>query len=100
MSPRADSILLLSVDHDPADDRLAAIGYRRIQGGEIRNQRIEIPQSGSIADEAEAMISVLGALIDDRDARVVSGRSSPQSASPTARFTPKQAADSPEFEGQ
>jgi hypothetical protein len=99
MSPRADSILLLSVDHDPADDRLAAIGYRRIQGGEIRNQRIEIPQSGSIAED-EAMVSVLGALIDDRDARVVSGRSSPQSASPTARFTPKQAADSPEFEGQ
>ena len=65
MPPRADSILLLSVDHDPVDDRLAAIGYRRIQGGEIRNQKIEIPQSGSTADEAEAMVAVLGALIAD-----------------------------------
>ena len=37
MPPRADAILLLSVDHDPVDDRLAAIGYRRVQGGTVRN---------------------------------------------------------------
>ena len=65
MPPRADAMLLLSVDHDPVDDRLAGIGYRRVQNGEVRNQWIEIPRSGSTADEAEAMIKVLGALIAD-----------------------------------
>jgi hypothetical protein len=65
MPPRADAILMLSVDHDPVDDRLAAIGYRRVQGGTVRTERIEVPASGSLADEAMAMISVLGALILD-----------------------------------
>lgn len=65
MPPRADAMLLLSVDHDPVDDRLATIGYRHIQNGEVRNQRIEIPRSGSNEDEATAMVNVLGALIAD-----------------------------------
>lgn len=65
MPPRADAILQLSVDHDPVDDRLAAIGYRRIQDGEIKNEKIEVVDSGSAADEAEAMVNVLGALIAD-----------------------------------
>lgn len=65
MPPRADAVLILSVDHDPVDDRLAAIGYRRVQGGTVRTERIEVPASGSIADEAAAMIRVLGALILD-----------------------------------
>lgn len=65
MPPRVDAILLLSVDHDPVDDRLAAIGYRRVQDGTVRNQHVEVPRSGSSADEAAAMVAVLGALIAD-----------------------------------
>lgn len=65
MPPRADAMLLLSVDHDPVDDRIAAIGYRRIQDGGVRHESIEVPASGSMADEAEVMIRVLSALILD-----------------------------------
>lgn len=65
MPPRADTVLMLSVDHDPVDDRIAAIGYRRVQAGSATNQRIEVPRSGAAADEAEAMVVVLGALISD-----------------------------------
>ena len=65
MPPRADVILLLSVDHDPVDDRIAAIGYRRVEGGKVVGQKIEIPKSGEAEDEALAMITVLAALIDD-----------------------------------
>jgi hypothetical protein len=65
MPPRADAVLMVSVDHDPVDDRIAAIGYRRLQGGVVRTERIEVPGSGSLADEAAAMIRVLSALIED-----------------------------------
>ena len=65
MPPRADAVLMVSVDHDPVDDRIAAIGYRRFQDGGVRTERIEVPGSGSLADEAAAMIRVLSALIED-----------------------------------
>ena len=65
MPPRADAMLLLSVDHDPVDDRIAAIGYRRIQDGVIHNENIDVPASGSLADEADVIIRVLSALILD-----------------------------------
>ena len=64
MPPRVDVTLLVSIDHDPVDDRIAAFGYRRVEGDAI-TERIEIPRSGSIADEADALVSVLGRLIAD-----------------------------------
>jgi hypothetical protein len=65
MPPRADVLLMVSVDHDPVDDRIAAIGYRRVQDGVVHTERIEVPGSGGLADEAAAMIRVLSALIED-----------------------------------
>ena len=65
MPPRADIALLLSIDHDPVDDRIAAIGYRRVEGGKVVNQRVELPRSGGLEHEAQAMLSVLSALIED-----------------------------------
>ena len=65
MPPRADALLLLSVDHDPVDDRIAALGYRRVQDGVVVSERIEVPTSGSIEHEAQTLVSVLSALIGD-----------------------------------
>jgi hypothetical protein len=65
MPPRADTVLLLSVDHDPIDDRIAAIGYRRVDAGVSVSQHVAVPQTGSSADEAEAMVATLSALIAD-----------------------------------
>ncbi|POF32614.1 hypothetical protein CLV41_10216 [Roseibium marinum] len=65
MPPRVDAMLILSVDHDPIDDRIAAIGYRRVDDGIAVTEHIAIPKSGSIADEAEAMVATLSALILD-----------------------------------
>lgn len=65
MPRRADVTFLVSVDHDPVDDRIAAIGYRRLESGVVRAERIVVPTDGSLAAEAEAMISVLGDLIRD-----------------------------------
>lgn len=65
MPPRADVVFLVSVDHDPVDDRIAAIGYRKVEGGRIVRERIEVPQSSSLDDEAAAIIQVLAALIED-----------------------------------
>lgn len=65
MPPRADVVFLVSVDHDPVDDRIAAIGYRKAEGGRFAHQRIEVPRSSSLADEAAAIIQVLAALIED-----------------------------------
>src|SRR6185312_330268 len=56
MPPRADAVLMVSVDHDPIDDRIAAIGYRCVQGGTVLSERIDVPASGSLADEAKAII--------------------------------------------
>lgn len=65
MPPRADIVFLVSVDHDPVDDRIAAIGYRKAEGGRTVQERIEVPASSSLADEAAAIIQVLAALIED-----------------------------------
>lgn len=65
MPPRADVVFLLSVDHDPVDDRIAAIGFRRVEGAKLAREKIEVPKSGSTEDEAAAMIAVLSALIED-----------------------------------
>jgi hypothetical protein len=65
MPPRADAVLLLSVDHDPVDDRIAAIGYRLIRNGKIEREAIQVPSSASKRDEADAMAAVLGPLIED-----------------------------------
>lgn len=68
MPPRADVRFLLSIDHDPIDDRIAAIGYRRLEDGACTREVVEIPSTGSLEHEADAMISVLGALIADLSA--------------------------------
>jgi hypothetical protein len=65
MPPRCDTVLILSIDHDPVDDRVAAIGYRRVEQGRARSERIEVPRTGSSADEADALVRVLGLLIAD-----------------------------------
>src|SRR3546814_14778553 len=56
---------MLSVDFDPIDDRIAAIGYRRVEAGKVSNQHVHVPASGSAVDEAEAMVAVLPALVAD-----------------------------------
>src|SRR3546814_8968760 len=56
---------MLSVDFDPIDDRIAAIGYRRVEAGKVSNQHVHVPASGSAVDEAEAMVAVLSALVAD-----------------------------------
>jgi len=65
MPPRVDVAFLIVVDHDPVDDRIAAIGYRKIEAGRSVHQKIEVPRSSSLADEATAIIQVLAALIED-----------------------------------
>lgn len=65
MPPKADVAFLVVVDHDPVDDRIAAIGYRKVEAGRSIHQRIEVPRSSSLADEAAAIIQVLAALIED-----------------------------------
>lgn len=65
MPPRADVILLLSVDHDPVEDRIAAIGYRLIRAGRVEREAVQVPRSGSGRDEADAMAAVLAPLISD-----------------------------------
>ena len=80
MPPRADVALMLSVDHDPVDDRIAAIGYRRVNCGVSARERVVVPMSPSLADEAEALVTVLGALIGDLsdvDARNADGSIGP-----------------------
>src|SRR3546814_20800127 len=65
MPPRVDAVLMLSVDFDPIDDRIAAIGYRRVEAGNVSNQHVHVPASGSAVDAAEAMVAVLSALVAD-----------------------------------
>jgi hypothetical protein len=65
MPGRADVTFLVLVDHDAVDDRLAAIGYRRIEAGAVQAERIVVPANGTLAAEADAIIEVLGALIRD-----------------------------------
>ncbi|MCA3757232.1 MAG: hypothetical protein IM669_06865 [Phenylobacterium sp.] len=65
MPPKADEVLLLSVDQDPVDDRLAAVGYRRVRNGAVVREAIEVPATAALKDEANAMAAVLGPLIED-----------------------------------
>jgi hypothetical protein len=65
MPPRIDAILLLSVDHDPVDDRIAAIGYRQIRHGKILREAIQVPASADAKAEVDAIAAVLGPLIED-----------------------------------
>lgn len=65
MPPRADVAFLLSVDHDAVDDRLAAIGYRRLENGVIAADLVRVIDSGDGRAEIEAIVSVLGELIAD-----------------------------------
>src|SRR3546814_9086571 len=55
MPPRVDAVLMLSVDFDPIDDRIAAIGYRRVEAGKVSNQHVHVPASGSAVDGADEM---------------------------------------------
>ena len=65
MPPRADTALLLSVDHDPVEDRIATIGYQRVDRGRVTSEHICVPKTSSLGHESEALLSVLGALIAD-----------------------------------
>ncbi|WP_064713579.1 hypothetical protein [Rhizobium bangladeshense] len=66
MPSRVDSALLLSVDHDPVDDRIAALGYSRVENGHpVRASKVRVPKSGSLDHEREVLIEVLSELIAD-----------------------------------
>jgi predicted RecB family nuclease len=65
MPPRVDVAFLVSVDHDPVDDRLAAIGYRRLEEGRIAHERIEVLRTGRAQEEIDAIAAVLGNLLQD-----------------------------------
>jgi hypothetical protein len=66
MPSKIDSALLISVDHDPVDDRIAALGYTRIDNGKpARPPSIVVPKSSSLDDERDALIQVLSELILD-----------------------------------
>jgi hypothetical protein len=68
MPPQVDAMLLVSIDHDPVDDRLAAVGYRLVRGGRLEREAIEVPIDASGTAEAEALIAVLSRLITDLEA--------------------------------
>ncbi len=65
MPARADVALFLTVDHDPVDDRLAAIGYALFRGGAREREVIRVPQTAEAAGEALAIAEVLGQLVTD-----------------------------------
>lgn len=65
MPPRADLRFLVSVDYDPVDDRIAAIGYRRVGPGGAVSDDIRVPQTAELKDEADALVGVMGRLITD-----------------------------------
>ena len=64
MPPRAENLMILSVDHDPVDDTLAALGYL-YSGPEGERSVIEVLPDGSRAAETAAIVGVLGPLIAD-----------------------------------
>jgi hypothetical protein len=65
MPPRADVRFFLSVDYDPVDDRIAALGYRRVQDGAVAGEIIRVPPSAALRDEADVLIAVMRQLIED-----------------------------------
>ncbi|MBY5645552.1 hypothetical protein [Rhizobium leguminosarum] len=82
MPAKIDCALLISVDHDPVDDRIAALGYARIENGKpVRPPSIVVPKTGILDDERDAIIVVLSELImdlgqiDDHNLAIDEGRS-------------------------
>jgi len=65
MPPRADMRFLVSVDYDPVDDRIAAIGYRRVGPDGSATDDIRVPPTAALSDEADALVAVMGRLIND-----------------------------------
>lgn len=65
MPPRIDAALIVSVDHDPVDDRIASLGYRRVDNGIIKSDLVKVVRSGESRDEITAIVDVLTALISD-----------------------------------
>ena len=65
MPPRADVALFLTIDHDPVDDRLAALGYAVYRDGVLERDVIRVPRTAGAADEAIAIAEVLGQLVAD-----------------------------------
>lgn len=84
MPPRAESLLVLSVDHDPVDDTLAALGYL-YSGPEGERSVIEVLPDGSRAAEAEAIVGVLGPLIAEL-ATIDLANAAVAEGDPTARY--------------
>ncbi|MBY3101164.1 hypothetical protein HFO69_26210 [Rhizobium laguerreae] len=82
MPGKIDCALLISVDHDPVDDRVAALGYARIDSGKrARQASIVVPRSGGLEDERNALTAVLSELIldlsqiDEHNLAIEEGRS-------------------------
>ncbi len=65
MPSHADAVLLLSIDHDPVDDRLAAIGYAYYRDGALVREVVQVPETASSLDESAALETVLGQLVAD-----------------------------------
>ena len=65
MPPRADLRFFVSVDYDPVDDRIAAVGYRRVGPDGSASDDIRVPQTAELKDEADALVAVMGRLIGD-----------------------------------
>lgn len=65
MPAHADAVLLLVVDQDPVDDRLAALGYALQRDGRTVHEIVEVPATNSRADEADAMERVMSRLVAD-----------------------------------
>jgi hypothetical protein len=65
MPPRADAALHLTIDHDPVDDRLAALGYALYRDGTLAREVIRVPRNADAAEEAMAIAEVLGELVTD-----------------------------------
>ncbi|WP_209508103.1 hypothetical protein [Ruegeria sp. HKCCSP335] len=65
MPPRVDVAFFLSVDHDPVDDTIAAIGLsivRNVKGNED-DREIVVIEDGKRRSEVDGIVSVLGHLI-------------------------------------
>jgi hypothetical protein len=62
MPPRAESLIVLSVDYDPVDDTLAALGYL-YSGPDGERSAIEVVPNSNRPAEADAIVGVLGPLI-------------------------------------
>ena len=64
MPPKVDVALFLTVDHDPLDDMISAIGYRYCSGTENR-QKICVVSDSDRRHEADAICEIVGDLLAD-----------------------------------